>query len=89
MGSISGDLISPVIKPTNDVICFSFYYYMFGPVEKVTLALIIPGGDGPNTGNYIWFKADSHNDMWHRKFITIFKQKSPFFVSNLIKMSHN
>lgn len=79
-GSPNGDLVSPVIKPTKTM-CFSFYYYMFGAVEKIFLSLFVDKPDGSTQRNDIWFQGSSHNDMWHRKFITIYPQDNPFHVS--------
>lgn len=79
-GSSNGDLVSPVIKTTNTM-CFSFYYYMFGAVEKMFLSLIVNKPDGSIERNDIWFHSSSHNDMWHRKFITIYPQNNAFQVS--------
>ena len=64
--------------------CFSFYYYTFGPSDiSMTLWLYEPKPNGQGTLNMtdIWNKYRSHNDMWHRKFITIYGQSNPFYVS--------
>ena len=79
-GRINGDLDSPKIKSIQTEFCFSFYYYMFGPVDSIQL-LLISDEDGRNYNKTIWKKLFSQSDLWHRKFITIQPRKQPFKVS--------
>ena len=83
----NADFVTPIIKPTTTQTCFSFYYYAFGNVDNVSLALFSIQDSGIQERNDTWFKANSHNDKWHRTFITIPPQNKPFTVSQLSQLS--
>lgn len=84
----NGDLVTPIIKPTTTQTCFSFYYYAFSLVDNVSLALFSVQDTGIEQRNDIWFKANSHNDKWHRIFINIPPQNKPFTVSQLSQLQY-
>lgn len=72
---------SPLIKPSKTHLCFSFYSYIFGQIDKIELTTI--SNDGVRV-NYTWYKTNSYQDIWDRKFITIHPQNDPFIVSKSI-----
>lgn len=69
---MNGYFESPLIRTSKTDLCFSFYYYMFGYAHKIQLHQVnYNPGDVLYSNEIIWEKFGSHNDLWHRKFITI------------------
>ena len=64
-----------MIKPSKTDLCFSFYYYIFGQIDKIELTT---NSNDEAHVNYTWYKINSCEDFWGREFITIHPQKDPF-----------
>ena len=89
MGLYDGDLKSPMLNSTTKQLCFSFYYYLFGQEDIISLTLYSYQTNQPNQrdSKVIWVNSFSDSDLWRRKFITIQPQKYPFNVRVFMKFT--
>ena len=56
-------LLSPVLPPTSNELCLSFYYYMYGQ-DVGTLNVRIKSVGGSNVTLPVWSSSGERGDRW-------------------------